>query len=319
MPLGELTQTTIIPKSKKSSLLISRKGETIEKKSQKLDIPPEYSIGIPLPPRTRSLISDIYHHCLTCPICLEIIEEHQAIWNCPDCKTIIHLECIHTWRKQCLTNPKQSLREILEEEEDLRRTSGLPPVRHHTEVRYIRQDLFHDVARLVQEQEQESRSMQLQRSISSQLEEAPRSKPSQPKVWTCPSCRHKFPQSDESTTTSSCYCGATTQHITDFDRRGGKKSTKSKAILRTSHLHDSSFPHSCGNICGKVLDCGLHRCRLPCHPGECYSCSAPPHSCQCMCGKEPREVGCEIIASVRERERRAGGSDGYSGEWLNLK
>ncbi|GKT35602.1 Transcription factor NFX1 family like protein, partial [Aduncisulcus paluster] len=161
--------------------------------------------------------------------------------------------------------------------------------------------------------------MQLQRSISSQLEEAPRSKPSQPKVWTCPSCRHKFPQSDESTTTSSCYCGATTQHITDFDRRGGKKSTKSKAILRTSHLHDSSFPHSCGNICGKVLDCGLHRCRLPCHPGECYSCSAPPHSCQCMCGKEPREVGCEIIASVRERERRAGGSDGYSGEWLNLK
>ncbi|KAL4256264.1 NFX1 family protein [Pleurotus pulmonarius] len=37
----------------------------------------------------------------------------------------------------------------------------------------------------------------------------------------------------------------------------------------------------CGGVCGKLMECGFHRCDRGCHPGECGDCSAP-------CGKARR-------------------------------
>ncbi|KAF9487195.1 hypothetical protein BDN71DRAFT_1458737 [Pleurotus eryngii] len=37
----------------------------------------------------------------------------------------------------------------------------------------------------------------------------------------------------------------------------------------------------CGGVCGKLMECGFHRCDRGCHPGQCGDCSAP-------CGKTRR-------------------------------
>jgi hypothetical protein len=45
---------------------------------------------------------------------------------------------------------------------------------------------------------------------------------------------------------------------------------------------------SCGSPCGAWLDCGLHRCPEPCHPGDCNGCALlPSRLARCACGQTP--------------------------------
>jgi len=44
---------------------------------------------------------------------------------------------------------------------------------------------------------------------------------------------------------------------------------------------------SCGEICGRLLNCGIHHCNKPCHPGSCEDC-AELITETCMCGQELR-------------------------------
>lgn len=43
--------------------------------------------------------------------------------------------------------------------------------------------------------------------------------------------------------------------------------------------------YSCERPCGAWLDCGLHRCEEPCHPGDCHPCELSPDRVErCPCG-----------------------------------
>lgn len=45
-------------------------------------------------------------------------------------------------------------------------------------------------------------------------------------------------------------------------------------------------PFSCGNVCNKLLECGVHRCTRTCHEGPCGLCAADPSVVTtCPCGK----------------------------------
>jgi len=46
-------------------------------------------------------------------------------------------------------------------------------------------------------------------------------------------------------------------------------------------------PRSCGEICGRLLNCGIHHCNSPCHSGPCEEC-AELITETCMCGQELR-------------------------------
>ncbi|XP_034109724.1 NF-X1-type zinc finger protein NFXL1 [Drosophila albomicans] len=88
--------------------------------------------------------------------------------------------------------------------------------------------------------------------------------------WCCPQCRRDYQPSDRPTQ-YECFCGKETN-------------PQPQPFL---------VPHSCGEICGKLLQpkCG-HDCKLLCHPGPCPPC-AQLANCSCLCGKSaPRSVRC---------------------------
>eukprot|EP01059_Diplonema_ambulator_P004709 TRINITY_DN14426_c0_g1_i1.p1 TRINITY_DN14426_c0_g1~~TRINITY_DN14426_c0_g1_i1.p1 ORF type:complete len:664 (+),score=82.33 TRINITY_DN14426_c0_g1_i1:48-1994(+) len=44
--------------------------------------------------------------------------------------------------------------------------------------------------------------------------------------------------------------------------------------------------YSCSEVCGKTLKCGVHKCTLPCHFGDCHDCERDPRLVtNCPCGK----------------------------------
>ena len=85
----------------------------------------------------------------------------------------------------------------------------------------------------------------------------------------CPPCVHL--------TTKQCACGK-----------------KAMQNIRCS-LENEKI--SCGTTCEKLLDCGFHRCKRSCHPGECGKCTA-------TCGKLRKSWyvsrrGCQDLTSHR--------------------
>ncbi|ALC44013.1 CG15011 [Drosophila busckii] len=88
--------------------------------------------------------------------------------------------------------------------------------------------------------------------------------------WCCPQCRTEY-QPTERPTQYECFCG------------------KEVNPAQQPYL----VPHSCGEICGKLLQpkCG-HDCKLLCHPGPCPPCAQLANN-SCLCGKSPaRSVRC---------------------------
>ncbi|MES1919866.1 FKBP12-associated protein, partial [Bonamia ostreae] len=48
---------------------------------------------------------------------------------------------------------------------------------------------------------------------------------------------------------------------------------------------------TCGNICGKSKNCGVHKCEKKCHWGKCGICEKTK-SIRCFCINEKREISC---------------------------
>lgn len=68
-----------------------------------------------------------------------------------------------------------------------------------------------------------------------------------------------------------CFCG----------RHRKEKLCKNLGISTT----DGNLRYSCNELCGKVLDCGNHRCQSICHPGDCTGCRFLNENVKsCPCG-----------------------------------
>lgn len=58
---------------------------------------------------------------------------------------------------------------------------------------------------------------------------------------------------------------------------------------------------SCGQVCGKLLGCGYHRCEKTCHPGECEACTQTCSKPKRIC-KHPCTAPCHAPAKCPENE-----------------
>uniref|UniRef100_A0A915JJ56 NF-X1-type domain-containing protein n=1 Tax=Romanomermis culicivorax TaxID=13658 RepID=A0A915JJ56_ROMCU len=61
----------------------------------------------------------------------------------------------------------------------------------------------------------------------------------------------------------------------------------------------------CGDTCGKIMDCGIHRCVERCHKGPCGSCSQTRVK-RCRCGAKEKEFTCgkEYLCEMKCKEKR---------------
>ena len=68
----------------------------------------------------------------------------------------------------------------------------------------------------------------------------------------------------------ACHCGATTARV---------RCSAAVAV------------RSCGQVCGRTLECGTHTCTAPCHEGPCEPCGRDEAQ-QCYCGHQRRTAPC---------------------------
>ena len=99
----------------------------------------------------------------------------------------------------------------------------------------------------------------------------------------CGACEVRVP--------ARCYCGQVEKNVL-CDERGEEKES------HRTHMQDGIEPVTeswtgsfhCGNVCGRLFDCGKHHCEKPCHdqsiePSHCPR--SPDVVTHCPCGKTP--------------------------------
>jgi hypothetical protein len=86
----------------------------------------------------------------------------------------------------------------------------------------------------------------------------------------CPPCTLFAPE-------EKCYCGKKSYTYRCSDLQ------KNKQVIMEQKC--------CGEVCGKLLNCGKHTCKKLCHPGPCDDCEEKTTQ-TCYCGKETKEYEC---------------------------
>ncbi|RKP19691.1 hypothetical protein ROZALSC1DRAFT_28736, partial [Rozella allomycis CSF55] len=65
---------------------------------------------------------------------------------------------------------------------------------------------------------------------------------------------------------------------------------------------DTTTFESCGQVCEKVFNCGIHKCARVCHSGECEPCDIKVQV-ECYCGKENCLKNCQKFKEKYEESR----------------
>ena len=85
---------------------------------------------------------------------------------------------------------------------------------------------------------------------------------------------------------SRCYCGKSEQTLLCCNREEEKQSIRSDDPTRDPTVWSGAF--ECGNTCGRLFDCGLHKCQKQCHPQDLNTPPCPQSPAlisSCPCGK----------------------------------
>lgn len=96
-----------------------------------------------------------------------------------------------------------------------------------------------------------------------------------------------------------CFCGRErrTRRCTDLSKEG-------------------SAGFTCGAPCGKLLECGQHRCNEPCHAGPCSPCSVLVDA-RCFCGASEEALSCgehrRMLLAEEQRQSRSNASSSSNG------
>lgn len=195
-----------------------------------------------------------------CSICVCSIGAKESIYSCPTCFAIDHLACVKDWASRSLA--------------DLRERSVLQP------------------QLLIQ--------------------------------WRCPSCNTSFPPKDLPVH-SKCFCGRlknpkfkpgqtphscgqscarprSCKHPCNLLCHPGPCEPCSVLVTTTCwcgklakdlRCSDSEVQQqrTCNQTCGRLLDCGLHKCQDTCHAGDCQSCTIQRGK-SCYCGQDSLFESC---------------------------
>ncbi|ESL09241.1 nuclear transcription factor [Trypanosoma rangeli SC58] len=201
--------------------------------------------------------------CYECSVCSEFIHLRDKLWSCLVCHGIVHLSCVRFWVKaQAEEREKQNA--ALGSTwctttqfrcplcQSINLTSAVAEYRCFCgKVKDPSADPLLVPGSCGQMCERRRRDPRCGHPCTLMCHPGP-----------CPPC--------SLTRLQSCYCGKT-----------------EKSVGCSSEV--SGF--ECNEVCGKSLDCGSHRCTVPCHEGPCPICMVLTTE-TCYCGATKRKLRC---------------------------
>ncbi|XP_016842506.1 protein shuttle craft isoform X1 [Nasonia vitripennis] len=234
---------------------------------------------------------------LECLVCCESIRQADYVWSCKNCYHVLHLKCVQKW---AMSSQDESgwrcpacQNVTLEVPSDYFCFCGKTKVPE-----WNRRDIAHSCGEICGRTRSDvncvhkctllchpgscplclamvtktcgcGRTSQTQKCSTGPLLQCEEicDRPLNCSVHKCESkCHHGSCEPCDKIFKQECFCGKNTREET--------------CVL------DLPPMYSCENVCNKVLDCGNHKCKEICHPGQCGPCVLKPETVKhCCCGQ----------------------------------
>ncbi|KAJ1022999.1 hypothetical protein NDA13_005048 [Ustilago tritici] len=206
-----------------------------------------------------------------CLICYSTVTTRQATWSCSQCYSVLHLPCVRKWAESSVKKAEEH--NATQEDPEIRNRRG---TWRCPGCQYAREDV-----------------PKIYWCWCGRVQDPPGGRGANPHgcgqrcsrgkcTHGCADSCHPGPCPPCAVTVSlQCFCGSKT-----IPMRCSQTSAKE---ARLSALHQRGT--SCGDTCGKKLDCGVHTCQDTCHPGNCQPCSVQLEA-RCYCGKHTKSMRC---------------------------
>ncbi|PLW28029.1 hypothetical protein PCANC_26449 [Puccinia coronata f. sp. avenae] len=227
------------------------------------------------------LILEISSSSYDCSICISPIGPHHAIYHCPNCYTILHLNCATKWASRSIADTSAKallLRDrdrIPCSEEALQGEWRCPgcQLRHIGQMSIPKnyscwcgkvenpstrnKQHAHPPSKIPHSCAKRCGKIQAKGCTHGCMEEC--------HPGSCPPC--------SAVIKTKCHCGKTDLSI-----------RCSQLYTNRAHLEPANSEIlSCGEVCNHDLQCGLHACKRVCHPEECETCPVIRQK-SCYCG-----------------------------------
>ncbi|KAJ4792936.1 NF-X1 type zinc finger family protein [Rhynchospora pubera] len=221
-----------------------------------------------------------------CMICYDMVRRTAPVWSCTSCFSIFHLQCARKWARSpsSMADPItggwrcpgcQSVQSVPSKE--LSYTCFCGRRRDPLNDLYLTP---HSCGEPCGKSLDKTENNSEEGTRDKELEEAmkcPHVCVLQCHPGPCPPCKAFAPR-------RPCPCG--------------------KNIL-ARRCSDRTSPLSCGQQCGRLLECGRHSCEKVCHTGPCESCTVLV-TASCFCRKKTEMVLCGEMAIKGELKENAG-------------
>ncbi|KAL6631100.1 hypothetical protein U3516DRAFT_656906, partial [Neocallimastix sp. 'constans'] len=203
-----------------------------------------------------NLIVELTNSTYECMVCYNVVKPKDHIWSCSICYNVFHLNCIKKWARTDVSTAGK---------DGGWRCPGCQSAISEVPNKYtcfcgkIENPRFnpyitpHSCTNIC------GKPRDCSHPCREQCHPGP-----------CPPCTLFAPE-------EKCYCGKKSYTYRCSDLQ------KNKQVIMEQKC--------CGEVCGKLLNCGKHTCKKLCHPGPCDDCEEKTTQ-TCYCGKETKEYEC---------------------------
>ena len=239
--------------------------------------------------RTHEDIDNGYYECA---VCYQELKRRSRVWSCRTCWTVFHLGCIKEWSSK---EGSAAARTQAEDGEPAPRQWRCPGCN-------LPKDVMPKHFSCWCEKEIEPKPLPGlppfscgQTCARSRVlpKKCPHPCPDICHAGPCPPCSQMGP-------TQFCFCGG-------------------KSITRRCLDTDYEKGWSCGEVCGELMPCGLHRCSRPCHEGSCGACEVRVPA-RCYCGQVSKDILCSDRGNEAKSTQSHIAADGSVAveQWIGL-
>ena len=228
-----------------------------------------------------SLTIRLTNQTYECMICYENVRKRDATWSCDQCWAVFHSSCIQQWAE------KSTSHETLHGKQVPELKWRCPGCQY---MRTAKPRGYYCFCTKVDEPEAQrfvtphscgevcGRSLALRAQIAAY--KCPHRCTLLCHPGPCDPCSAMAPQN-----MCRCFCGKQTTPLKCSD---------------LTHLDsiNSKQVRSCGQSCGKKLNCKKHTCDQPCHSGSCQPCERQQFQ-GCLCGQSIKSIGCAASPSKK--------------------